>query len=356
MDDKRTKILIVDDEPFFINTLVGLLKEDYGLMIAKSGEQALKRVAGAVPDLILLDVLMPDLDGYQVLARLKENPKTAEIPVIFLTSLDSVEDETRGLELGAVDYMKKPLSPPLVRSRIRNHLALANQRIALEREVQARTEELVKAKDAAVYCMASLAETRHKETGAHVRRTQHYVRILAQQLCSHPRFSHYLDERVVDLLFRAAPLHDIGKVGVPDHILLKAGPLDDEEMRIMQTHTTIGHDAIMSAAEEVGATSFVRLAAEIALNHQEKWDGSGYPGGLAGDAIPISGRLMALADVYDALLSKREYKQAMSHDEARAYIVEHQGRHFDPDVVQAFIETESEFVAVSRRFTDQVKG
>jgi putative two-component system response regulator len=349
----KARILIVDDEPFFIDVLVDLLKAEYSLAVAKDGEQALRRAASAEPpDLVLLDVVMPGLNGYQVLGRLKENVRTAEIPVIFLTVLDSVEDETRGLELGAVDYIKKPLSPPLVRRRIRTHLALADQRIALEKEVQARTLDLVKAKDAAVYCMATLAETRDKETGAHIRRTQHYVKTLAEELQTHPRFGNHLDARIIDLLYRAAPLHDIGKVGVPDRILLKPGRLQPDEWRVMQTHTTIGHDAILKAAVEVGETSFIRLAAEIAHSHHEKWDGSGYPQGLAGERIPVSGRLMALADVYDALICKRVYKGAIPHETAREYILENSGRHFDPDVVDAFLNREEDFVAIARRFVD----
>ena len=230
---------------------------------------------------------------------------------------------------------------------------LKNRNELLEIEVEKRTRKLQEAQDATVVILASLVETRDNETGNHIRRTQHYVRALARQLQSHPVFAGYLAEYQIDILFKSAPLHDIGKVGIPDSILLKPGKLDAEEFEIMKTHTTLGHDAIENAEKQLGMTvEFLACAKEIALNHQEKWDGSGYPRKLAGDTIPISARLMAVADVYDALTSHRVYRDAMRHDQAIAIILEGRGTHFDPDVVDAFAEITDQFEDIAGRYAD----
>ena len=297
------------------------------------------------PDLILLDNMMPEMDGYEVCRQLKANPATHAIPVIFLTARTEERDEQMGLELGAVDYITKPISPPILMARVKTNMAikaaadiLRNQNQYLEHEVARRLSELRDVQDVTILTMASLAETRDNETGNHIVRTQHYVRALARQLQPHPRFRHYLSDTVIDQLFKSAPLHDIGKVGIPDRILLKPDKLTAEEFEIMKTHTTLGKEAIESAEARLGkSVPFLNYAKEIAYYHQEKWDGSGYPLGLAGDAIPISARLMAIADVYDALISQRVYKPALSHETAMEIIIEGKGRHFDPDVVDAFV-------------------
>ena len=354
-------ILVVDDTADNLDLMAGLLQDRYRVKVAINGEKALQIArSGSPPDLILLDIMMPGLSGYQVCEQLKQDPATREIPIIFLTAMAATEDETRGLELGAVDFITKPVNPPIVLARVATQLqlkvaadVLRDQKSWLEAEVQRRTHDLIAIQDVTIQMMAGLAETRDSETGNHIRRTQHYVKALAQQLRSHPRYGSQLDDRTIDLLFRSAPLHDIGKVGIPDRILLKPGRFTPEEFAIMQTHTTLGRDAIATAERQLGVeVDFLRLAKEIAYSHQEKWDGSGYPQGLAGEAIPLSARLMALADVYDALISRRIYKQAMSQEDAVAIIEEGRGRHFDPDVVEAFRAVAGEFRAIAERFGD----
>jgi len=360
MDEQKPRVLVVDDENFYIDVLVNLLKDDYRVSVAKNGDSALKRALGNTPpDLILLDVLMPDIDGYEVCRQLKAEPKTADIPVIFLTVKSEVDDEVRGFELGAVDYIAKPMSPPIVKTRVKNHLMLTqarkileNQKLSLELQVKERTLEVVRTQDVAIFCMASLAETRDNETGNHIRRTQHYVRLLSEYLKTHPAFESYLDDRTINLLFKSAPLHDIGKVGVPDRILLKPGKLNDEEWVIMKQHAEIGHEALLRAESDLGSSSFLQLAREIALTHHERWDGNGYPQGLNGHDIPISGRLMAIADVYDALISKRVYKEPFPHDEAVKLILAEKGTQFDPDIVDAFEQLQSEFQRIAIEFMD----
>lgn len=359
-DDQRPRVLIVDDETFYIDVLVGALNERYNISVAKNGVQALQRVAsGKVPDLILLDILMPEMSGLEVCRKLKENPSTADIPVIFLTIKSEVDDEVRGFELGAVDYITKPISPPIVRSSVKNHIALAlskcilsDQNRVLEERVMRRTDEILKTQDVAIVCLASLAETRDNETGNHIKRTQHYVKLLAEHLKDHPDYCDYLTDETINRLYRSAPLHDIGKVGIPDHILLKPGKLDADEWDEMKRHTTHGYEALVRAEQDIGTTTFLYIAKEITLTHHERWDGSGYPEGLKGKAIPISGRLMALADVYDALINKRVYKDAFSHEIAAEMILRERGAHFDPLVVDAFAALQSEFNEIATRFAD----
>ncbi len=354
-------ILVVDDTPANLSLMTGLLRDIYKVKAAIDGEKAL-RIAQAqpAPDLILLDIMMPGMDGYEVCRQLKADPATRDIPVIFLTAKSGVEDEKMGLDLGAVDYITKPISPPIVMARVRNHLILKasadflrNKADFLEREVVKRTAEVTAIQDVTIHAMASLAETRDSDTGNHIRRTQYYVKALALKLREQPRFAAQLDERYVSMLFKSAPLHDIGKVGIPDRILLKPGKLTAEEFELMKTHTTLGRDAIHAAERQLGMpVDFLRLAKEIAYSHQEKWDGSGYPEGLQGEAIPLSARMMALADVYDALISRRVYKQGMSHEQAMAIIREGRGQHFDPDMVDAFIVIHEEFRAIAQRYVD----
>jgi len=360
---ERATVLVVDDTPDNLSLMNGLLREHYKVKIANSGENAL-RIAAEVPQpqLILLDIMMPLMDGYEVCERLKRDPRTMHIPVIFLTAKDQVEAEEKGLALGAVDYITKPVSPPIVLARVKTHLALQavdnflrDQNEFLETEVARRTREVAAIQDVTILAMASMAETRDTETGNHIRRTQFYVKALAERLRKHSRFAWYLTDANINILFKSAPLHDIGKVGIPDRILLKPGRLEPEEFEIMKTHTTLGHDAIAHAEAALGTSvEFLSCAKSIALSHQEKWDGSGYPQGLAGDAIPIAARLMALADVYDALISRRVYKEAMVHEKAMQIIVEGRGSHFDPDIVDAFVAIHEEFRAIAERFSDGV--
>ena len=357
----RPTVLVVDDTVEVIDLLVNLLRQHYRVKAATNGSKALEIARGeGAPDLILLDVVMPDLSGYEVCRELKADPATRSIPVIFLTGLTSTDDERRALELGAEDFIAKPINPPIVLARVATHLKLKaaadflrDQNAYLETEVQRRGQELSAIQDVTVLAMASLAETRDVETGNHIRRTQFYVKALAEQLQRNPLYSDQLDGRTIELLYKSAPLHDIGKVGIPDRILLKPGRFTAEEFEVMKTHTTLGRDAIANAERQLGLeVDFLRLAKEIAYSHQEKWDGSGYPLGLSGDDIPLSARLMALADVYDALISRRIYKEPMTHDAAAGIIRDGSGSHFDPAVVEAFLAVEAEFQAIAARFID----
>ncbi|MFA6188093.1 MAG: two-component system response regulator [Sulfuricurvum sp.] len=358
---ERPTILVVDDTSENLMLMSSLLKDIYNVKVANSGEKALKYLQGDVhPDLILLDIIMIGLSGYDVIFELKSNPKTQEIPVIFLTAMNSAEDEKNGLEMGAVDYITKPISPAIVLARIKSQLQvkaasdfLNDKNLYLETEIAKRTREILAVQDVTILAMASLAETRDLETGNHIRRTQHYVKALAKKLKTHPNFSYFLTDNMIEILFKSAPLHDIGKVGIPDSILLKPGKLTPEEFEIMKTHTTLGRDAIKHAETELGVqVEFLRIAKEIAYNHQEKWDGSGYPTGASGNDIPISARLMALADVYDALISRRVYKEPMPHEIAVKIIVEGKGKHFDPDIVDTFLSLQDEFQSIASRFSD----
>jgi len=354
-------ILIVDDEPTNLSLLTHLLRPEYQVRAANSGANALAAAASEPrPDLVLLDVMMPGMDGYAVLARLRGDPATANIPVVFLTALADVGDEERGLLLGAADYITKPIKPVLLLARVRTQLeakqardGLKNRNAMLEAEVSRRMAENDLTQLISIRALAHLAETRDPETGRHLMRTQGYVHLLALQLRQHPRFSAFLNQHNIDLMTRSAPLHDIGKVGIPDSILQKPGALTPVEWEIMKTHAKRGSDAIEQAESDAEQpVAFLILGKEIAHWHHEKWDGSGYPDGLAGEAIPVAARLMAVADVFDALISVRVYKPAMPFANAREIIAEGRGKHFDPDVCDAFLAGFDEFVAVAERYQE----
>jgi putative two-component system response regulator len=347
------KILLVDDNTANLQVLRENLDGlGYKLLIAKSGKSALEIVRKACPDLLLLDIMMPEMDGYEVCRRLKGAEETRHIPVIFLTAMADAEDEAKGLALGAVDYITKPINPDLVRARVRNHLELKRHRDLLEQLVQVKTREVQLTQAVMIESLAALAEYRDPETGGHIKRTQNYVKALAVKLKDHSRFRDLLDEQTIELLYLSAPLHDIGKVGVRDDILLKPGRLEDAEFAEMKKHTLFGEEALRITEQKLGKSTFLRHAREIAGSHQEKWDGSGYPRGLKGEAIPVSGRLMALADVYDALISKRVYKPPFPHAKAVQIIQEGRGTHFDPGVVDAFVALEDTFRNIALTFAD----
>lgn len=358
---EKPTILVVEDTPDDVALIAGLLRTSYRVIIAKQGKSGLALATlDSSPDLILLDIMMPDMDGHEVCRALKAAPATRDIPVIFLTSKTSMEDEQLGFSLGAVDYITKPVSPPLLLARVATHIALKrasdflrDKNTWLEAEIARRDSQMAAIQDVTILTMASMAETRDTETGNHIRRTQNYVKTLALQLKTHPRFSLFLSDENIDTLYKSAPLHDIGKVGIPDRILLKPGTLTAEEFEIMKTHTTLGWSAINNAERSLGIQAeFLTVAKDIALFHQEKWDGSGYPQGRKGDAIPVAARLMAVADVYDALISRRVYKEPLSHEEAVKIIQQGQGVHFDPDMVDAFLTIQEEFRAIAQRFAD----
>jgi len=352
-------VLIVDDEAAVLGRMNEILAPHYRVQAANSGPRALQIASTEPqPDLILLDVVMPGMDGHAVFSLLKESLITCDIPVIFVTAKGAAEDEERGLELGAVDYIAKPIRPGILLARVRAHLALKQARdflhdknAYLECEVARRLQENQIIQNVSIRSLAHLAEIRDPETGDHILRTQAYVQILARRLQGHPRFRKTITDSYVQLLTKSAPLHDIGKVGIPDHILLKPGKLTEEEWVVMKTHAELGAHAIEQAERDVKhPVQFLTLAKEIAHWHHECWDGSGYPDGLARDAICPSARLMALADVFDALISNRVYKPPLPFHEAREIIAAEHGRQFDPDVTDAFLASFDDFVEVARKY------
>ncbi len=355
----NNSVLVVDDTDLHIEILTSALGSEYNIISASDGKSALQIIADDPPDLILLDIMMPDMDGYEVCKLLKKDPETKDIPLIFLSGRANLQDKTRGFELGAADYITKPFEIREVRARVKTHLTnklakkiLEGQKNTLEEKVKKRTQELLKTQEITIECMASLAETRDPETGGHIKRTKKYVRELAKNLKNHPRFSDYLNDDMIDLLYKSAPLHDIGKVGVPDSILLKPDKLTPDEWKEMKKHTSYGRDALRVAENQLGKDSFLRYAGEIAYSHHEKWDGSGYPEGLRGEEIPISGRLMAVADVYDTLISKRVYKPPFAHAKSVKIIEDDKGKSFDPDVVDAFLDLKEKFRDIALAFVE----
>lgn len=366
-------ILVVDDTPDNLAVVAGMLENDYRVRVAASGERALRIASASPPDLILLDIMMPGMDGYQTLEQLQAEPATRGVPVIFLTAMDSDADEAVGLALGAVDYITKPIRPAILLARIRTQLELkasrdrlAQENQRLEEGVACRTREIELVKDVALHALATLAEKRDNETGNHLLRTRAYIELLMQDLASHPDFAAALTPTHQQLIAKAAPLHDIGKVGIPDGILLKPGPLPPYEFEIMMGHAQIGADAIDEAIERVlaehlhrpppdeihYALKFLELAREIAGCHHEKWNGSGYPAGLRGEDIPLPARLMALADVFDALASERHYKPAFPLGEVIDIIRAGRGTHFDPRIVDSFMRQIDAFAEITCRLAD----
>lgn len=365
-------ILVIDDTKENLTVIGELLQPFYRVRVANSGARGLKAASTHPrPDLILLDVMMPEMDGYAVIKALRENPETSSIPVIFVTAMDGDQDEERGLSLGAVDYITKPIRPSILLARVRTHLELKQSRDwlkgqngYLENEISKRMQENDLIKDVSLNALALLAEKRDNETGNHLHRTQTYIEALMTELAEHPRFAAGLQEPMRTLIAKAAPLHDIGKVGIPDDILLKPAKLTPDEFEIMKQHSAIGANAITEAIRRVihstGAQidnahsplQFLEVARQIAMHHHEKWNGQGYPGGLVGDAIPLPARLMALADVFDALTCRRHYKEAFPVERARSILVEGKNVHFDPDIVAAYLKIEDHFVDIAHRFAD----
>lgn len=359
----RATLLVVDDTPANLMLLSGLLAPTYRVQLAPSGAKALELARRQSPDLIVLDIMMPELDGYEVCRRLKADPATRHIPVLFLSALNQAEDETRGFECGAADFIHKPFNATTVLARVATQLQAKSWRDALDRrnhwlqtELQARLAEVDQLRDATLYVMVSFAEFRDEETGHHVRRTQEYVRTLARWLTQQPGSGVQLSEEDIDHIAKSAPLHDIGKVAIPDNILLKPGRLDAEEMAVMRTHSMKGWEMLRRAAARMGqqGSLFLHYGMEIARHHHERWDGTGYPDALAGTAIPLSARLMAVADVYDALISRRPYKEPMSHDAARAYIEAQSASHFDPQIVAGLVAMHGELQRIAREWSDDV--
>jgi putative two-component system response regulator len=334
MASERPMLLVVDDTPANIDVLSEVLRPYYRVKAALNGERALA-IANTTPrpDMILLDVMMPEMDGLETCRRLKANPATTTIPVIFVTAMSNEQDEERGLLIGAADYITKPISPPVVLARVKTHLALHQQNVELERKVRERTEELVDTRIEIIRRLGRASEFRDNETGLHIIRMSHYSRLIAMALGANDSW--------VDTVFNAAPMHDIGKIGIPDGVLLKPGKLTEEEWLVMKTHPEIGAEIIGEHSSEI-----LRMSREIALAHHEQWDGAGYPRGLAGAEIPLSARIISVADVFDALTTERPYKKAWTVDAAIEHIVAVSGQKFDPKLVDVFLKILPEILKI----------
>ena len=364
----KADVVVVDDQPENLKLLMSFLAPHFTVHPFMRGHDHFHYLeAGHPADLILLDVVMPAPDGLEICRALRQNPELIDVPIVFLTSLDSSADEEIGLAAGAVDYITKPFSPPIVLARVAHHVRLGralrtiqNLNDFLDLRVEERTAELVgknselmRTQEATIHALSVLVETRDSDTGHHIHRTQHYLRELALAAQEATHFTTQLNDSMIAELFRSAPLHDIGKVAIPDRVLLKPGRLDADEFDLMKTHTTHGRDAIARAEKIIGSSdSFLNHARDIAFSHHERWDGKGYPQGLNGEEIPLSARLMAIADVYDALISSRSYKLGMPHDKAVTIIREGRGTQFDPRVVDIFLEIHERFDEIARQFTD----
>ena len=347
--NERPTVLVVDDTPANLSLLSNLLKEHYRIKVANNGIKALELAAAAPPDLVLLDIMMPEMDGFEVCRRLKAAVATREVPVIFLTAKTEVEDEELGFSVGAVDFIHKPISPPIVLARVKTHLEiktwhyfLKDQNAWLKEEVGRRLADVSRLQESSIMAMVSLAELRDEST-SHTRNTQQYVRILAEQLARIPKYADHLTVQRIELIAKSAPLHDIGKIAISDHILLKPGKLTPEEFDVIKTHAQHGYEILHTAGAHMGEQGdFLAIAMEVARYHHEQWDGSGYPDGLAGEQIPLAARLMAVADVFDALTTSHPYRAAMTREQAVAIIVQGSGTHFDPHVVEAFIAIQND--------------
>lgn len=354
------KVLIVDDTETNIDILVDTLESDYEISVAMDGKSALECIDLDKPDIVLLDIMMPEMDGYETCEKIKSNDITKDIPVIFLTAITDIDSKTRGFEMGAVDYITKPFEILEVRSRVKTHLALklANQQLAdqkyiLEDKVIERTKEISLTQEVTIEAIASLAEYRDPETGGHINRTKNYVKIMAERLMQKQEYEDILNDKIVEMYYKSAPLHDIGKIGVKDEILLKPGKLTSSEFEEMKMHTMFGTNVLAMSSKKLGENSFLKYAMEFSKYHHEKWDGTGYPQGLKGKNIPLTGRIMAIADVYDALISKRVYKPAFSHERAVEIIREDSGSHFDPELVELFLQISEDFRDIAQKYLDE---
>lgn len=356
MEQARAKILVVDDTKTNIEVLENVLMDYYDVFVAKDGKKAIEVAKKVRPDLILLDVMMPEMNGYETLKCMHEIDELKDIPVFFLTAKSDSESEQIGLDLGAVDYIGKPFRPQLVLLRVKNQLEYKRQRDHLHELVDEKTADLRRTLKVMLTSLGSLAEFRDPETGAHIKRTQVIVQRLAEVLLKNPKYAQAIpSSEYVDYYATAAPLHDIGKVGIEDEILRKPARLNDQERKIMSKHPQMGYDVLMDATKELHDNPMVKIAADIALAHHERWDGQGYPNGLKGEEIPVGARLMAVADVYDALVSRRPYKDAYPHQFAVNEIVKAKGSQFDPDVVDAFLTIADDLPETYELFKDQTR-
>lgn len=361
----RATILVVDDNDMNRDMLMRRLeKEKYKVILAADGQRALKELQSNKIDLVLLDIMMPVMDGYDVLERIKADEGMLHIPVIMITAIDDMESTIKCIELGAEDYLPKPFNPVLLRARIGASLEkkrlndmqheyreqIEENNIVLSERVHAQVKDIVQAQLGAIFAMSKLAESRDPETGEHLDRMREYCRVLATHMQTTQKYSKHIDTDFIDNIYAASPLHDIGKVGVPDAVLTKPGKLDESEWKIMKTHPTVGAETLREVDRQHPGNAFITTGIEIAEAHHEKWNGTGYPFGLAGEKIPLVARILALGDVYDALTSRRCYKEAFSPEKSREIIINDCDVHFDPDVVDAFLATEDEFTRIREEF------
>lgn len=361
-------ILVVDDNEMNRDLLRRRLEQQHlKVMTAEDGQQALDMIAQHDFDMILLDIMMPGINGYQVLEQIKANNNLRHIPVIMISALDEMDSIIRCIEAGADDYLPKPFNPVLLKARVnagldkkrwhdqeiayRQELQYQNQH--LEERVGEQVKQIAAAELATIFALSKLSESKDPDTGAHLERMREYCKVLAQQLSRQPRFQSIINSEFITSIYAASPLHDIGKVGIPDHILMKPGKLDSEEWEVMKLHPSIGADTLRAVLKQFPQNPILLTGVEIAESHHERWDGSGYPHNLKGEDIPISARILALADVYDALTSQRCYKEAFEHNRCRQLIIEGRGSHFDPLVVDAYLEVEDEFVRIRAEFQDE---
>jgi len=333
----RPRVLVVDDEDIALEILCETLeKSGYDPVALSDGAEAWRRIQEDQFRIVLTDWEMPGIDGLELCRRIRSRDPLAYTYVILISAHDEPQDLVTGLAAGADDFLAKPANPAELEVRLRN----AERVVSLE------------SRDVTIFALAKLVESRDPETGTHLERIQAYCRLLARDLTQHPDAREFVDEGLVHMIVLTCPMHDIGKTGIPDSILLKPGRLNDEEFDVMKTHTRIGGDTLTAALEEYPAADFLRMSRDIALHHHERYDGSGYPAGLAAEDIPLSARIVALADVYDALISKRVYKEAFALGVSRDIILEGRGKHFDPQIVDAFLNCEGEF----RRVSETVAG
>jgi len=365
--ENEFSILVVDDNEMNRDLLLRRLGvPGFQLSSAADGEEALAKLREQSFDLVLLDIMMPVMDGYETLKVIQDDVVLRRVPVIMITALDDVDSAVRCIEMGAVDYVTKPFNPVLLRARVdasldrkrlsdleeQRRIEVERSNVSLSEEVRAKVLEISQSQLAAIFAMSKLAESRDPETGEHLERMREYCKLLSEQLSRMPKYRPIIDRAFVDNIYAASPLHDIGKVGIDDSVLLKPGPLDDEEWVLMKQHPVIGAETLREVDRQHPGNDFIHTGIDIAESHHEKWDGSGYPYGLSGEKIPLVARILALGDVYDALTSKRCYKDAFSHEKSRAIIEEGRGSHFDPDVVLAFFEAEEDFKKVRQEYKD----
>jgi len=351
MGTSQVDIMIVDDTLANIQVLSGMLKQQgYKVRPVLEGKVALKAAEKQIPDLILLDISMPEMDGYEVCTLLKQNQLLNKIPVIFISALSEPLDKVKAFSVGGVDYITKPFQLEEVRVRVENHLRLARLQkelneynLNLEEKVVEQVKEISDSQLATILALAKLAEYRDENTGHHIERIQYFCKLLVTRMADMVSFQNQITPIFIDNISHASPLHDIGKVGIPDQILLKPGKLTPEEFEIMKTHTLIGSDILQSVKDRYTKNSFINMGIEMSRSHHEKWNGTGYPDGTKGTEIPLSARILAVADVYDALRSRRPYKAGFPHEESCQIILEGRGSHFDPDVIDTFVELADTF-------------